>query len=219
MDTRPGEKKGNPSMTATHAIKAMIEEKNPHASRTEREEPIDEATPRDASMSGRIEVKPTMRPRRGWFDWSKTSFLEEKGTVEEREPATRAYVADPEPLAEPVSTDYYPTDHSDGYLESSYDVDRDGDDDDQTPVIRLPWYAYIMHPSQLPLRYDLRLNGVGFVLDLGMGRGEQAVKQEVREWKAWEAGKRRRRTVKEMEARREVRTGQGKAGSGMREEL
>ena len=161
-------------------------------------------------------MKATRKPRRGWFDWSKTSYLE-KGTVhvEERrvKTASSAHVADPEPPAEPESTGYYRDDYEEDFGESS---DQDSDDE---PTIspRLPWYTYIMHPSQIPSRYDLRVNGVGFVLDLGMSRNEQAVKQEVREWKAWEAEKKRRKSEKAVEARRDAGAKLGQAG--LKEEL
>jgi hypothetical protein len=63
----------------------------------------------------------------------------------------------------------------------------------------------------------LRVNGVGFVLDLGMSRNEQAVKQEVREWKAWEAEKKRRKGMKTVGARQDAGLKAGQAG--LREEL
>jgi hypothetical protein len=161
-------------------------------------------------------VKATQKPRRGWFDWSKTSFLK-KGSVhvEERraKAASSVHVADPEPLAEPESTGYYREDYEEDFAESSHQ----DSDDEPTISPRLSWYAYIMHPSRLPSRYDLRVNGVGFVLDLGMGRNEQAVKQEVREWKAWEAEKKRRKSMKAVGDRRDAGLGTGQAG--LKEEL
>jgi hypothetical protein len=216
LDSKPSEKKG--SSKTSSAIKAVLQEQeqehNPLASRTEEVEPREPAAPHVSSSAAL--VKATRKPSRRWFDWSKTSFLK-KGTVhvEERraKTASSAHVADPEPPAEPESTGYYRDDYEEDFAKSS----RQDLDDEPTISPRLPWYAYIMHPSQIPSRYDLRVNGVGFVLDLGMSRNEQAVKQEVREWKAWEAEKKRRKSEKAMEARRDAGAKLGQAG--LKEEL
>ena len=210
LDTPASEKKG--SSRTSSAIKAVIQEQNPHASRTEEVEPIEPAAP-DVSSSVAT-AKATPQPRRRWFDWSKATFLEGGSSgLEEKSayPASVVHVADPEPPAAPEPTTNYHADYSDDYVEAPSEVYGD----EQVAHPRLPWYAYMMNPSQIPSRYDLRVRGVGFVLDLGMRRKEQAVKQEVREWKAWEATKKRKMTLKIAEAQRDQRL----KAVGTREEL
>lgn len=199
LDPNPNEKKGRAQVS--RALEAALTKKLP--SHTEEAEPVEPAAPHAVSSSDSVEATP--KPQRRWFN--RPGRLSRKGSVpkpaiQSQVPAAVATAADPTPPdgPEPVEPEYeyeYAED-----IETD-EIEYDTNDAQLSPSTIPPsrWYSYIFHPDRLPSRYDLRYNGIGFVLDLGRGRTEQAVKQEVKEWRAWEAGKKRK--AKEQEPKRE----------------
>lgn len=57
-------------------------------------------------------------------------------------------------------------------------------DDDETPSASPPTRSFLGIP--IKSRYDLRISGLGLVVDFSAGRTEQAIVQEVGEWMDWE---------------------------------
>jgi hypothetical protein len=141
-----------------------------------------------------------VKGKRNWF-WSRSEPNPEYGHVLPAEPDPEYYPWHPfirRKLVETVPHPGYDRINPDNHHQHSTgsgsdhaaEVHIDYVSDEQiNPITRLPWYAYVLHPSQIPSRYDLRYKGIGIVVDLGLGRNEEAVRQEVGEWKAWEREK------------------------------
>ena len=200
LDLNPNEKKGRAQVS--RALEAALKKKLP--THTEEAEPVEPAAPHALSSSESAEATP--KPRRRWLNWP--GRLLRKGSVynsatQSQVPAAVTTAADPTPPEAPGSIEH---EYEYEYIEDFEinEIEHDTHDEQlQSPAtFSSPWYSYFLHPNQLPSRYDLRYNGIGFVLDLGRGRTEQAVKQEVKEWRAWEAGKKGKE--KEQERKQEL---------------
>jgi hypothetical protein len=215
LDSNPNEKKGRAQ--ASRALEAALNKKLP--SHTEEAEPVEPAAPHALSPSET--AKATPKPRRRWLNWPGQSSRKgsvHKPATQSQVPAAIASAADPTPpeAPEPVGHEYEYEYTGDFEID---EIEHDTNDEQLPPptTFSSPWYSYILHPHQLPSRYDLRYNGIGFVLDLGRGRTEQAVKQEVKEWRAWEAGKKRKGKDQEQKQEQVVAIEEMTRDQGMRE--